>query len=383
MKRRTGLMAAAILLASAGSGAYAGVLADATSDALGGIEIGGYIDISYLYNFNDPSDNQGGNGIRIFDNDHNDINLNLLQLYIDRLPEDPGEVGFRIDFAIGEDSSTIVPDDLFDMGDDFNIYQAYISYIAPIGEGLTIDLGRWVTHHGYEVIESPANDQFSRSILFGWAIPFTHMGLRMSYDFNEMWGVSGAITQGWDVVEDNNDSKTFHGAVYFRPTDTISITNSFAFGPELDDNNHDNRFLYDLVASWQATEQLLVGANFDYGFDEDQAPDGDDGVWWGVAGYVRYDITDALYVGARGEYFDDSDGQRISMVTGQDAAGDDITVSEVKLWEVTLTLGYNVLENLLTRIEYRHDDADKAIFDDDGDIEDTQDTIAFEVVYSF
>ena len=59
--------------------------------------------------------------------------------------------------------------------------------------------------------------------------------------------------------------------------------------------------------------------------------------------------------------------------------------SDVEVWEVTLTLGYEVVDGLLTRIEYRHDDADQDIFADDstGTFDDSQDTIAFEVIYSF
>ena len=371
----------AILLGGEGMAVQAGSLSDATAESLWGIKLGGYLDMSYIYNLNDPEENQGGNIMRVFDVDHNEINFQLFQFYIDRLPEESNEVGFRVDFALGEDSNLIVFDPLVDFGDDFNIYQAYISYIAPIGNGLTIDLGRWVTHHGYEVIESPANSHFSRSILFGWAIPFTHTGLRLTYPFNDMWEVSGAVTQGWDWVDDNNDSKTFHGAVRFRPTESIYIQNSVAWGPELDDNNHDYRLLYDLVATWQVNEQWSVGANFDWAQDENQAPGGGDAEWMGIAGYARYDLLENLYVALRGEWFDDADGARASAFNLSGPGG--VVVPDVDVWEITATLGYSPVKNLMTRLEYRHDDASREVFLDGHGLSDTQDTIAFEVIYSF
>ncbi len=57
----------------------AGTLSDATADSLWGIQLGGYLDVSYIYNLNDPKQNQGGNVMRVFDVDHNEFNFQMLQ----------------------------------------------------------------------------------------------------------------------------------------------------------------------------------------------------------------------------------------------------------------------------------------------------------------
>lgn len=354
------------------SQAQAGPLADATKDNLWGIELGGYLDVASTYNLNDPVTD--ANTLRVFDQDDGDvIDIHALKLYISRLPEEAGEVGFRVDMIIGEDANIIGGNDGVLSNDDLNVYQAYISYIAPIGNGLTIDLGRWATHHGYEVIESPSNDHFSRSMLFGYAIPFTHTGIRARYDFNDMIGASVGITQGWDTVEDNNDSLTVHAMLYLTPMEELFIGNSFAYGPEKTEPapgaNSDNTFLWDLVASYQLTDQVKLGANFDYAFQENDALSISDNEWYGFGGYVRYDFREDMYVAARGEFFDDQDGARTGTAT--------------EYWEITLTYGYQITEQLLGRLEYRHDDAEAPVFVDDAGLEDSQDTIAFEVIYSF
>ena len=61
-----------------------------------------------------------------------------------------------------------------------DIPQLFVSYIAPIGKGLRIDGGKFVTHMGYEVIGGydGYNDNFSRGFIFGYGIPFTHTGLK-------------------------------------------------------------------------------------------------------------------------------------------------------------------------------------------------------------
>ena len=49
---------------------------------------------------------------------------------------------------------------------------------------------------------------YSRSILFGYAIPFTHTGVRATYKVNDMLTVLGGVNQGWDAFEDPNHDKT-------------------------------------------------------------------------------------------------------------------------------------------------------------------------------
>ncbi|MGC9327097.1 MAG: porin [Candidatus Hinthialibacter sp.] len=383
------LIGAALLVAS---GAYAGPLADATSDTLWGIELGGYLDVSYTYNFNEPDDGDNAIGGRAFATDDDEIQLNAFQLYIDRLPEDVEEAGFRFDILAGEDASAI--GDLWGSDDDISIYQAFISYIAPVGNGLTIDLGRFATWHGYEAIESPANDQFSRSLLFTYMQPYTHTGIRLTYPINDQWEVSGGLTQGWDVVDDNNDAWSFHGAIRWMPMENVYIQNSVAYGPENRNANFDNNvvghesnddytFLYDLVATWQIDESWTVGANFDYSTTEDSLivnGKADDVDAWGIGGYARYDVNEDMYIALRGEWIDADEG------FGDYSSNDIkyIVAEDSEMWEVTVTLGYTITDGLLTRLEYRHDDADEDIFlDEDDGVEDTQDTIALEVIYAF
>ena len=64
----------------------------------------------------------------------------------------------------------------------------------------------------------------------------------------------------------------------------------------------------------------------------------------------------------------------------------------VNLWEMTLTARYKLLDHLFASVEYRHDEATngRQVFDDGGldsfgaqKKSDSQDTIAFELVYQF
>ncbi|MBI1389619.1 MAG: outer membrane beta-barrel protein [bacterium] len=368
------ILACAVAICAMAIPVSAGPLADATSDMLWGIEIGGYIDLGFNYNLSDPSTDM--NSYRYFDNDEGDfVDFHALQFSFDKLPEDVDEVGFRVDMMYGEDAPILGGGDgVLDDG-NLNIYQAYLSYIAPVGNGLTIDVGRFKSFFGYEEIESGMNDQFSRSLLFGYAIPHTNTGARFTYTVNEMWEVSYALTQGWDTVEDTNDSLSHSVAIRAMPTEKIFIQNSFSYGPEMPGDNGSYTWLYDLVGTYQATDQLRLGANFDYGDSEDADLNGGDAQWWGVGGYARYDVNDKIYAALRGEWFEDNDNIRLFAPLAPN--------TNTNLWEITATLGYQVVDGLLTRVEYRHDDASEDIFVDDSGLDDAQDTVSLEVIYSF
>jgi hypothetical protein len=75
----------------------------------------------------------------------------------------------------------------------YDLQEAYVSFLLPLGDGLIVKGGKFVTLLGYEVIESPNNLNFSRGYLFALAIPLTHTGGLLSYTFGEQF----SVTAGW------------------------------------------------------------------------------------------------------------------------------------------------------------------------------------------
>jgi hypothetical protein len=154
------------------------------------------------------------------------------------------------------------------------------------------------------------------------------------------------------------------------------------FGPEEDNVDGDWRELIDIVATFIPIEDLTLVANLDFGWQQDanieteEAEFEENVFWWGIAGYIVYDFSEIVRFALRGEYFDDKDGFR--------------TGTAQQLWELTPTLQlrpfakYSPFDNLLLRLEYRHDQSDEDAFeDDDGNFKKTQDTVALELLYYF
>ena len=118
--------------------------------------------------------------------------------------------------------------------DDFDLQQAYISWIAPIGNGLRLDAGKFMTHHCYEVIDGydGFNDNATRSFLFGYSAPATHTGVRLGYGFGEKAAATIMVVNGWDNARDNNSTKSIGAQLALTPTRGVDGLLNGMWGPE-------------------------------------------------------------------------------------------------------------------------------------------------------
>jgi len=330
-----------------------------------------YLQGGYTYNFVNPDSEE--NDFRIFDHKANSFTFDLAQLVFTKEPPMNG-VGFKLKLSAGETAKFIHslglgiqsgenPEDT----DPFDLTEAYISYVAPLGKGLRFDFGKMVTYNGAEVIEAKDNPNYSRSFLFNYAIPFTLTGLKVSYPFSDSFNLSAYIMNGWDDSDDNNKGKTVGLSASYTPFEQLAMVFNLTYGPEKDDNNHDNRFLFDWVGTVKPVKNLTFILNTDYATEQHSAPDGNTADWYGVAGIAKYDFNSRYSLSLRGEYFNDPDGVR----TGTTQA----------LKEITLTPEIRLAQGLIVRPEYRHDWSDEKTFDSNS--RKRQDTLALGVMYTW
>lgn len=360
-----------------------------------GVKISGFVDAYYSLNLNRPDTNTNtiGGTTSNFDFSHNTFSLNLAELVVSKTA-DP--VGFRIDLDFGPTTdfvhcgnvSCAAVDDFEDIDNDGvvdtnelpsssreetfkNIQQAYVTWATPTG--VTLDFGKFVTHMGAEVIESKDNWNYTRGLLFCCAIPYYHSGLKANYVISDTLFVNGYILNGWNNVFENNNSKTFGAQIGITPIKQLPILLNWV-GPEDSTGAFENRQVYDLVVTYNATDSLSFMINYDYG-TQDLLPTGDQ-KWSGIAAYARWAgvMSENCAVAIRYENVDDKDD--FMFLTGK--------VTGQKVQEITLTGEHKVAGNILLRLEYRHDMADEDIFSDEGgNFTDTQDRVIVGVIYSF
>ena len=139
------------------------------------IDVGGYVDTYYGYNFNKvdpllPHLRRAAQHVLA------ERGRGELRQGADR--RQPGRLPRRLWFGKAADLTAAYEP----ASDGKEIYkhvqQAYVSLLTG---KVQWDVGKFVTPMGAEVIESQDNWNYTRSILFGYAIPFYHVGLRATY----------------------------------------------------------------------------------------------------------------------------------------------------------------------------------------------------------
>ena len=369
----------ALAAAALGAPAY-GADPEAVMDGLKGVSVKGYVEGQYNYNFNDPtlagdSRNQA-NVYRVFDGKANSFTFNMAELALTK-SSDAG-TGFGLVLNYGLDAKAINLDPVPTGGaDDFDVQQAYIS--EKLGGNVELKFGKLATLAGAEVIEGPSNLNISRSFLFGWAIPFTHTGVRAVIT-TPVPGVSATVglNNGWDVVSDNNKGKTLELQVGLTPMDMFSAYVTGYYGPEAASGGSANRGVVDVVATIKPMDGLTMVFNYDRGSQADGVAVGDTALWQGYALYANLALGDKHSVTLRGEVFDDQDGVRLLFPDGITSVG------AQTLRELTLTFACKMRGSLEWRAEVRHDESNRDVFvDDQGVAQDTQNTVALAAYYTF
>lgn len=336
------------------------------------IAVNAFVSTAYEYNANRPS--TGTTSYRVFDFDDNSFNLDVAELVVQIAPVKPNDAGFRIDVAGGNSIPQITKSQDQTVA-QFDLQQLVASYIAPIGSGLRFDVGKYVTHLGYELIEGydGYNDNYSRSILFGYAIPFTHTGVKASYAFSSKISTMVEVVNGWDLVHDNNRSKSVGAQLTVMPVTPLTVFFNWIGGPELANDNHTTRSVFDVVAILKPTSALTLGVNGDYGTEDgtSRVIPGEDAKWKGIAGYAVYALTSKLSLALRGETLHDDGGVRLG------------TDTKAVLSEATFTPTYKFTDHVVVRGEVRYDKANQPIITKRATLSDKQATagINFIIVY--
>ena len=310
------------------------------------MDISGLIDGYYSYNANRPSDAANGqaNDLYNFNDKTDQFNLSEARL---TLNHDPDPVGAHVDLFFGR-TNTLINGSSHDNAD--YVEQAFLSLKPPKAKGLELDFGKFVTSAGAEVIEAKDNWNYSRSVLFAWAIPYYHFGLRTSMPVSKTDTVGVQVVNGWNNVTANNGGVTIGLTnALVKPKYTWNV--NYYTGPSNASTQKGYRNLIDTTLLLTPTAKFNAYLNYDYGQNRDHAfiDDGEGGVildnslnhWQGVALAVRQQITGASALAGRFEFFHDNNGYSTGVS------------QEIK--EFTGTYEYKWAEGLLSRVEYRRD----------------------------
>jgi hypothetical protein len=268
-------------------------------------------------------------------------------------------VGAHVDLFYGR-ANDLVNGENHDQAD--YVEQAYLSLAPPKAKGFDMDFGKFVTSAGAEVIESMNNWNYSRSILFAYAIPYYHFGLRTSMPVSKTETIGVQVVNGWNnVTSDNGGVTVGFTSAYVKPKYTWDL--NVYTGPSNYNTQTGYKNLIDSTLLLTPNAKFNAYINYDYGQTRDASPSatpGGDGAlnhWQGVAGAAHYQFSGTQALAGRYEYYSDPNGY----TTGSNDGDGDLIGQDVQ--EFTATYEYKWAAGLLTRIEYRRDWSDIPFFD--------------------
>ena len=336
------------------------------------IQANAFASFGYISNLNQPQSQ--AIGLRYFDNQANTFSVDLAEVVLQKSVANPGDAGFRLDLTAGTFAGLTQSAGLR-IGESADLQQAFVSYIAPLGTGLRFDVGKFVTHMGYELIEGydGYNDNYSRSLLFNYAIPLAHAGIKASYSFTPRASLTAMVVNGWDVAVDNNKSKSIGVQLALKPVDPLAFYVNYIGGPENEDDNSSLRHVVDLVATLAVNPMLSLGVNADFGTEDGTSAitPGADGKWSGLAGYAKITTPSPFSLGLRAETFKDEGGTRLG-------------IGEARVNEFTVTPTFKFGNNFVVRAEGRYDSADVEVFEDDlGVLKNSQATVGLNAIWVY
>lgn len=312
---------------------------------VGPFDVTGFADGFYSFNDNHPTEGANGemNDLYNFNQDANQPALSAAKLTLNR---DPGKLGAHFDFVYGRTNKLINAKNQLEW-----VEQAYISTKPPKAKGFELDLGKFVTSAGAETIEAKDNWNYSRSVLFAWAIPYWHFGARASMPVTKADTVGVQIVNGWNnIIHDTGGVTVGVTNAYVQPKYTWFM--NVYTGPSNTPGQNAYRNLFDTTVLMTPNSKLSAYVNFDFGANKDSMSNGNGDTnksyWDGIALAAHEQVSARSAITGRIEFFDDRQG----FATGQNQV----------LKEFTGTYEYHWKVGLISRAEYRRDWSDHDFF---------------------
>ncbi|WP_116106373.1 porin [Lewinella sp. IMCC34191] len=291
-------------------------------------QLSGYVDAYFQNVFSDPSDEITDTPLAFptsFTQETRGFGVGNVNLLAEKTF---GKVGFVGQVGFGPRANEA-------NGDFPNLQQLFVTY-SP-SDAVTFTFGQFGTFVGYEVIDAPANMNYSTSYMFSYG-PFFHTGLKADFAIAEGFGAMLGIFDNTDSRF--NDPGYYYGAQLSAETGGLAAYLNFLYGTDEKDilNDDDATTLQiDLTATFEASESLMFGINATNKSTQnfvDEATIGDSDGFTGVALYSTIGITDGFDLSLRGEYFQESvpdgidlDGRSVTALT----ATGNITIGDLRI----------------------------------------------------
>ena len=310
-------------------------------------QYGGFADLGYLLNFNHPANHllrSRGTAFRV-----DSVFLNMAGLYVRKKATEQSRWGVEATAHAGKDAevfgfSATAPN----IGGYKFLRQlgpTNVSYLAPVGKGLTLQAGIFGSLIGYDSLYAKDNLNYTRP----WGADFTPyfmMGANASYPLNEkVTGTLFVINGYWHLARANNVPSS-GGQIAYKLNPRVTVKETVLFGPHQSNTDFKFwRFLTDTIVERKA-DRFTVAFEYTYSQERVDAPGRPRALMMSSQVPTRWTMNDRWSLSFRPEVFWDRDGRW--------------TLAKQTVKAVTTTLEYRLpyrWTNSIFRLEHRFDDS--------------------------
>jgi hypothetical protein len=310
---------------------------------------GGFVDLGYSLDFNFPANHVWRS--RSTTPHVNELDLNMAGVYLRKDTTPASRWGMELMGQGGEDSTNFgfPAVGLPVLGGSSwlrHFGRANASYLAPVGNGLTIQAGIFNSLIGYESLYAKDNANYTRAWIADYS-PYLMLGANAVYPFNDQWtGAVFLINEYWHLA--NANSIPSYGAqVAYTPSQPWTLKETLYYGPDQANTSIEFwRLFSDTIVEWKG-QPVTVVLEYQVGTQKNaSAPGNPRDFYTGSMLEVHWHLEGPWSVALRPEFWWDRNG----LMSG----------SEQLVKAVTTTLQYKVpykWTNTICRLEYRYDES--------------------------
>ena len=307
-----------------------------------------YLDASYPLDFNFPENHRfrsRGTTPRV-----NEFSPNMGLLYVGKEALTTSrwgmEFGLQADydtkeFALGQDRPLVGGADTLR-----HVGYANVSYLAPLGRGLTVTAGLFDSFIGYESLYAIKNPNYSRSWIADNS-PYKMFGLFARYPATDTLTFGVGVLNGYWHLAHPNDLPSYAVHLNWKASRRFTVTENVYYGP--DQANTELQFwrlFSNSIVQWEG-DSATIAFSYDIGTEDMVERAGSPRTFWtGAALFTRWQINGSWSVAVRPEVYWDRNGRQ--------------TGFEQFVKAMTTTVEYKIpvtFSNTLIRVEYRYDES--------------------------
>ena len=309
---------------------------------------GAYLDVAYILNFNFPENHLWRN--RATASRHNEFAPNMALAYVRKDANESSRWGMELGVQGGYDSEhfAFLQGEKEVSGADTlrHVHRANVSYLAPVGKGLTITAGLFNSLIGYESLYAKDNATYTRSWLAD-NTPYMMFGINAKYPVTDNLTVTAFVINGYYHLSHPNDQPSYGGQWAYRATPRLTLTQTLYGGP--DQTNTALQFwrLYgNHIVEWKG-DDFTLALSYDIGTENIADRPGHPRAFVTGGNLVaRWHVAGPWTLVARPEFYWDRNGRW--------------TGSEQFVKAVTSTVEYKIpykWTNTTVRLEHRWDES--------------------------